>query len=381
MLEDPVGEQTPLVDSTRSLYRQSSRRSRNAGHTAQSRAMDVLKRAQARISPEGGEAAVSHTGIDQVCRELEESERKNSRFLWLSLFFICNHIIGGAVAMYFSEGWSLYDCFYFCVVTVTTVGYGDITPVKTFSKLYVMYYVVASIALISAMLAHLVGLLFDRQEELLLSAIVKDRSEMNVESEQVEQTEVRDADMDMMESRRPLNVNERILDATKWLDLSDYYGLGFSLVYLMVILGIGFLVFFTMENLSVVDALYTTLVSATTIGFGDFEPTHDLTKLIITVWLIFSTIAVGKVVADFTDASMKVKQRDVSRRLLTASMDMESFKMLDKDKSGSVDKCEFMTELLVRSGKVDRRDVDTILLRFEQLDKDNSGEISFDDVS
>jgi voltage-gated potassium channel len=37
-------------------------------------------------------------------------------------------ILAGMVSYHFLEGWSLFDALYFTVVTLTTIGYGDITP-------------------------------------------------------------------------------------------------------------------------------------------------------------------------------------------------------------------------------------------------------------
>jgi len=46
----------------------------------------------------------------------------------------------GAYAYQSVEGWNLLDSFYFVVVTVTTIGYGDISPVTDTGKIFTMFY-------------------------------------------------------------------------------------------------------------------------------------------------------------------------------------------------------------------------------------------------
>lgn len=48
------------------------------------------------------------------------------------------------------EGWALVDAFYFSVVTIATVGYGDLTPQTVLGKLFTVGYIVAGIGLFVA---------------------------------------------------------------------------------------------------------------------------------------------------------------------------------------------------------------------------------------
>ena len=48
------------------------------------------------------------------------------------------------------EGWSLLDSAYFAVVTIATVGYGDLTPETTLGKIFTIGYIFAGIGLFLA---------------------------------------------------------------------------------------------------------------------------------------------------------------------------------------------------------------------------------------
>ena len=46
------------------------------------------------------------------------------------------------------EGWTVIDAFYFSVITLSTVGYGDLAPVTTVGKLFTSVYILVGISII-----------------------------------------------------------------------------------------------------------------------------------------------------------------------------------------------------------------------------------------
>lgn len=60
---------------------------------------------------------------------------------------IALQVLGGAVFYHLTEGWRWVDAFYFCVATLTTVGYGDLTPATDLGKVFTMVYIVTGIGL------------------------------------------------------------------------------------------------------------------------------------------------------------------------------------------------------------------------------------------
>ena len=55
----------------------------------------------------------------------------------------------GAVFYHQVEKLNWLDAFYFCTITLATVGYGDITPHTDLGKLFTIFYVIAGIGIIA----------------------------------------------------------------------------------------------------------------------------------------------------------------------------------------------------------------------------------------
>ncbi len=61
--------------------------------------------------------------------------------IFLILIFASSYIYS------YVEGWSYFDSLYFTVVTVTTIGYGDIVPKTVIGKTFTMFFPFIGVAL------------------------------------------------------------------------------------------------------------------------------------------------------------------------------------------------------------------------------------------
>lgn len=64
------------------------------------------------------------------------------------------------------EGWRWLDSIYFCVVTLATVGYGDLSPQTDAGKIFTMLYIVLGVGLVVAVVTKLAqSIVVARREE------------------------------------------------------------------------------------------------------------------------------------------------------------------------------------------------------------------------
>lgn len=59
-------------------------------------------------------------------------------------------LFSGTIIFHFTEGWRWFDSFYFCVITLATVGYGDFTPKTDLGKIAVIFYIISGIGIFLA---------------------------------------------------------------------------------------------------------------------------------------------------------------------------------------------------------------------------------------
>lgn len=58
----------------------------------------------------------------------------------------------GTLAYTLMEGWSPLDSLYFCVISLATVGYGDLAPSGPLSRIFTIFYVLNGIAILLSLI-------------------------------------------------------------------------------------------------------------------------------------------------------------------------------------------------------------------------------------
>jgi len=87
--------------------------------------------------------------IDQHQRISKKQYLVNQKNFRIAGVIALSVLATGTVFFHFVEGLKWLDAFYFSTITLTTVGYGDITPHTDVGKIFTIFYVLIGIGIIA----------------------------------------------------------------------------------------------------------------------------------------------------------------------------------------------------------------------------------------
>ncbi|XP_062094470.1 two-pore potassium channel 3-like isoform X2 [Humulus lupulus] len=247
------------------------------------------------------------------------------------------------------------DALYFCIVTMCTIGYGDITPNSAATKLFSVLFVLVGFGFVDILLSGMVSYVLDLQESHLLSS-VKGVGEKKKE-----------------------NARSYIIDFKKGrMRIRMKVALALGVVVLCIGLGVGVMHF--VERLGWLDSFYLSVMSVTTVGYGDRAFKSMTGRIFASVWLLVSTLAVARAFLYLAEARVDKRHRKMAKWILGQDMTISEFLAADIDNNGFVSKSEFVIYKLKEMGKISEKDILLICNKFDMLDTGNCGKITLADL-
>lgn len=238
------------------------------------------------------------------------------------------------------EGWSGLTSIYFAVVTLTTVGYGDVAPSTQAGRLVTAFYILYGVFLIGWAISSLTSIMAQRIENL------------RQQSEQKKQ-----------EGRR------RIPHM-----LNVVLSIGFLLL-------IGVLFYCLGEDMDFIDSFYFAVVTLTTVGYGDIHVSDDKGKAFQIFYLTIGTVSMAKLIGDTIDHVLEAERQRHREAILRRRFTLNELFAADADKSGTLTETEFVVYKFQQMGLIKPQDLNQVLQQFANLDADNNGCVTFEEAS
>ncbi|KAK4282616.1 hypothetical protein QN277_013972 [Acacia crassicarpa] len=245
------------------------------------------------------------------------------------------------------------DALYFCIVTMCTIGYGDITPTSPVTKVFACIFVLVGFGFIDILLSGLVNYVLDLQENTILTGLV----------------------MGPQRSQEGFSARNYIVDVAKGrMRIRLKVGLALGVVVLCI--GIGSLVLYFVEGLTWIDSIYLSVMSVTTVGYGDRAFKTLPGRLFAAIWLLFSTLMVARAFLYLAEARIDKRHRRIAKSVLHRDMTVEDLLAATINNTGFISKSEYVIFKLKEMGKIREKDILQICDQFHKLDSTNSGKIT-----
>ncbi|KUF88971.1 hypothetical protein AM588_10003984 [Phytophthora nicotianae] len=307
-----------------------------------------------------------------------ESARKgneNLRSNLVALALVLSYVALSILVFHYTEDWPIVDCVYYAMVIVTTVGYGDVVPVTTAGKAITIFFSFYGICTIGVALGQLASWFLQRQKHVTKMATQKLLN--NVESAAATaigsalDKEARIRKMDKRKTR--WKRFQKSLPEWARKIFSDSNKAIFHAFVPIVISIMAGLIVGAIEGWPVLDCFYYTLITITTIGFGDLSPKSESARIFAIFYLPLAVVTVAHGIGSILNEIS-------ARSVMKTKISMKELLDMDADGDGKVSQLEYLCYMLVKLNKVDQDDLDGIIAQFHKLDRDGSGELDRDDL-
>eukprot|EP01018_Ginkgo_biloba_P040815 Gb_34391 [translate_table: standard] len=244
---------------------------------------------------------------------------------------------------------SVVDALYFCMVTLTTVGYGDLVPTGTLPKLFVCGFVFAGMVLMSLFLSSAADYLIEIQEKLLIKSLKKHGFDQSI------------------------SIENQTNSKTKWKLL-------ITLAILLVLMGIGMVVLHEVEGLNFLDSFYCVCSTISTLGYGDKSFSTEGGRIFAVIWILVSTVCLAHFFLYIAEMRTEHMQWAWVYCVLGRRTTISDLEKADMDHDGAVSAAEFIIYKLKEMGKIEEQDAALVMKEFERRDVDKSRTLTESDL-
>lgn len=266
------------------------------------------------------------------------------------------------------EGWNWFDCVYFAVITLMTVGYGDFAPTHLVSRLFVIVFILVALIVVATavgqFLESLVALEI-QNDKARKALLLKEPSAIGVFDEQAKQN----------------NWRRRFLACLAAIGVLLTVSTIFALV-------------FVEDCQTVVDALYFSVVTLTTIGYGDVEPRKVSSKVVVCVIALLGVPFFGMMLGRIVEIAYGTARNDDMQTVVGGLTNEKFDQLLDftdqlwragthtpgKQRREQITPLEFLCFILHKNDSVSIDEIKAIMANFSELDTTGSGHIDPGDV-
>jgi potassium channel subfamily K len=263
--------------------------------------------------------------------------------------------------------WSPLDCVYFAVVVVSTVGYGDLLPASAAAKLYTTVYVLFGAAIAAMAILQVVN---------HIRVYIMTHPQFG-------------EDNSLFPDKEHLQRRRRIDFAEKTLGVALFLLVGTVVNALMKDWGDD-------KDSRWINGLYYSVITLTTVGFGDIYPLTPTEKVWQIAVMIVGIPVFGACLAAFSALLFEEVQEELTLKLVRGGFSKEKLSRFERftkeleehgagdgvgaGNDGVITRFEFLAFVLVENGIVQLKHITEAMRNFDELDTDKGGNITYQDL-
>jgi potassium channel subfamily K, other eukaryote len=307
----------------------------------------------------------SDQSLDKEIEQIVETKIEDKlveepgKYLYTIVIAFLGYLVISAEVYVWMEGISHTDAIYLSMITFTTIGYGDLVPTHPVSKFFTCGFVFLNLLIVGQLLDYVV------------EAVVEQRKK---------------ASQDFLEN--VFDKEEIDTDAERhnhWIS-KEYMALYEALLQAISMIGgtvaVGTIFFaFLVDNHNIVDAIYLSCMTVSTVGYGDIVPTNIYSRIFGCFFAVGGTLTFGSAVSGFIGALGEYRMLAKNEQTLNNSvLDYDTFCKADADGSDSVTKEEFVLFRLTQMGVIPSNLRERAEQQFDRMDADGSGDLTMEDI-
>ena len=314
--------------------------------------------------------------------------------LWVLAFYMLQIVIWAQ----FEPQWDWHQTVYFVSATLTSVGYGDISPMDDHGKIYCVVFMLIGFMTVTSVMTAWVDSMLRTIEALVIGTCTKRRT-----SDEVSEQETKNKTL--------------VLGATNYVPINYAYAyrkILFSIGVIIVCQFIGVTYMMISHEWTFLNAIYWSTTTALSIGYGDPPVDHDhTTLLIVSAFMLMSTLCVAVALGNFVTVAQDIDREERKRRQInklsvldllleakygyveTAQGDFNAapkrtrhkhLKAMAEDPKHeihktTISKLDFVLFIVEKiHGLRKEYDIDPILKKFDDLDTNGNGTLNLQDI-
>ncbi|KAJ9566834.1 hypothetical protein OSB04_002800 [Centaurea solstitialis] len=268
--------------------------------------------------------------------------------VYLTLGTICFSLIQDQISGKKTN--KILDAVYFCVITMTAAGYGDVGPQTNLAKSLACVFVFTGMALGGFALSKAADYIVGKQEILFVKAI------------------------HVHETYGPNEIlKETETNKVKYKFLT-------VLTLILFLMTIGTLVLSLVERLSYFEAFYCVCATITTLGYGEKSFSTLGGRLFAIFWILITTVSLAQLFVYLVEMWTENRRKVLVRWVLNRKLTIQDLEKADLDNDKVVSAAEYIVYKLREMGKVSDEDIAIVVEGFKNLDVDHSGTLTVNDI-